>query len=334
MKAMPEPSSMDKAAILLLCMGEEAASHIIKRLSRDEVIKLSNHMAKLSGVPTDDARNVIQYFFSKFSEHSGIGKASRSFLEKTLDLALGERLAQDLVDGIYGDELREDFQKLQWVPAETLAKSFSLQHKKMQAVFLAFLPPETAAEVLHHFPKETHDDLIYRVASMTDVGDNVIEELKITVKKCMEFISNQKTAKVDGVKQAADLINRYNGDRASLMEMLKIQSEDLAKNVVENMYDFQSLIRQSDETLQAIVEAFDNESLAVCLKGAEPAVKKALLGALPKRMSESIVEQIEMMGGVTVTRVEQARKDLMALARELNEEGTIQYQIFEEKVVE
>jgi flagellar motor switch protein FliG len=334
MKPMPETSNMDKAAILLLSMGEEAAAHVVRRMSRDEVIKLSNHMSKLSGVPTDNARNVIQDFFNKFSEHSGIGKASRSFLEKTLDLALGKRLAQDLVDGIYGDELREDFQKLQWVPPETLAKSFSIQHSQMQAVLLAFLPPESASEVLAHFPKENHDDLIHRVAKMTDVGDNVIEELKITVKECMEFISSQSSAKVDGVKQAADIINRYQGDKASLIEMLKIQSEDLAKSVLENMYDFESLIRQSDETLQALVEAFDNESLAVSLKGSDPAIKKALLGALPKRMSESIVEQIDMMGGVTVTRVDQAKKDLMTLARELNEDGTIQYQIFEEKVVE
>lgn len=241
-------------------------------MSRDEVIKLSNHMSKLSGVPTDNARNVIQDFSISSASIAALGKP-RGLSLKTLDLALGKRLAQDLVDGIYGDELREDFQKLQWVPPETLAKSFSIQHSQMQAVLLAFLPPESASEVLAHFPKENHDDLIHRVAKMTDVGDNVIEELKITVKECMEFISSQSSAKVDGVKQAADIINRYQGDKASLIEMLKIQSEDLAKSVLENMYDFESLIRQSDETLQALVEAFDNESLAVSLKGSDPAIK-------------------------------------------------------------
>lgn len=334
MAAMPDTSPLDKAAILLLSMGEQAAARVLSKLSRDDVITLSGHMARLSGVSTEDARGVIQGFFDHFRSHSGISAASRDYLEKTLDLAVGKRLARGMIDGIYGDALREDMQKLQWVPAETLARFFRTEHPQMQAVLLAFLPPDTASAVLALMPEELHDDLLFRVANMKEVSDQVLDELKQTLDRCLVYVSQQSTAKVDGIRQAADILNCFSGDRASLMDMLRMHDEGIARSVTENMYDFATLGKQSREVLQVIVQEVPEESLALALKGAEPAVRDALTSALPKRMAQSISDRTRLLGLVPVSQVTGARREVMGLVRELHEQEVIQYQIFEEKVID
>ncbi|WP_115719454.1 FliG C-terminal domain-containing protein [Gallaecimonas mangrovi] len=328
-----ERADLDKAAILLLSMGEAAAARIMARLSRDEVTALSMRMAKLSGVSTQDARSVIQQFFDSYREQSGISAASRQYLERTLDLALGKRLARGMVDGIYGDALKQELNALQWVPPETLARFFRNEHPQLQAVLLAFLPPENASAVMASLPEDQHDDLLYRVANLKEVPDQVLDELKVTLTRCLSFVSEQSTAKVDGLRQAADILNRYQGDRSALMDMLKLHNEDTATAVADNMYDFMTLSRQSDEVLQTLVQEVPAETLALALKGADAKVHDALVTALPKRMAQSLDDAKQALGLVPISKVEGARNEIMQLVRTLHETGQLNYQLFEEKVV-
>lgn len=329
-----EDLSLDKAAILLLSMGEDAAAKILGHLGRDDVTILSNRMARLSGVSTEDARGVIQGFFDSFRDQSGISAASRGYLERTLDKALGQRLAKNMIDGIYGDSLKEEMLKLQWLPAETLARFFSTEHPQMQAVLLAFLPPDTASEVLSKLPSAVHDDLLYRVAGMEEINDQILTELRSTLQRCIQYVSASSTARVDGIKQAADILNRFDGDRSGLMDSLKLYDEDLAHSVSENMYDFMTLARQSSDVLQIIVQEIPEDTLSMALKGADIELRDAIMAILPRRMAQSFLDNIQHLGSVPVSRVEDARKEVMRLVRQLHEQEVIRYQIFQEKVVE
>ena len=334
-KSTTELSNLDKAAILVRFMGEEYVAKIFGKLTRDDVIKLSNRVANLPGISNEMAHNVIQQFFKEFSDHSGVSGAPRSFLESTLNQAIGNGLAQKMLDGIYGDALKEDFQKLEWVPPEILARSFKNQHVTMQAALLAFLPSETANNVLKHFPKDQHLQLITKVGRLKEVNATIIEELKIAVKECMDFASSENTANIDGVKQAADIINRYEGDQQELLESMKLSDETLAHQITENMYDFFSLARQDEETLDAIVQAVEREQLALALKGSDSVdILAAIKKSITQRMGEALEEQISLMGTQRISLVQAARKELMDKVRSMNEAEEIQYKIFEEKVVE
>lgn len=324
---------VDRAAVLLLSMGEAAAAKVFQRLSREEVEALSQRMANLSLVSTQEARGVLEQFFGDYRAHSGISAASRQYLERTLDLALGGRLARSMVDSLYGDELRGELQRLQWIPADTLARCFRAEHPQMQAVLLAFLPPETASQVLSALPAASHDDLLLRVANLKEVSEPVLMELRACLDRCLRQAVEQANASVDGARQAADIINRFQGDRAYLIEMLKMHDKDAAVAVEENMYDFVTLGRQSDDVLQQIVQEIDLDTLALALKGVEASVRTALLAALPKRMAQAIESSASSLGLVPLRKVEQARSDIMRRIRELHEQGELEYQLFEERVV-
>lgn len=324
---------LNSATVLLLSMGEEAAAQIMTRLPREDVIKIAKNMATLPDTSNDDVRDIIDDFFGRFREHSGIGKADRAYLERTLDMAFGN-ISKDLVKGIYGEELTEEIAKLDWIQSSFIAQCFKAENIKLQACLLAFMSPEKRAEVLDFLPEESHEELIRRVASLKEIQGNVVEEMKLAIEKCVNSVEGQKSAQIDGTETAAEIINHYKGNKQSLLEMIQHYDKDLAQVVLESMYDMSSLVLQTDETIQALVDSMENETIAVALKGVEEEIKDKIFFALPKRKREEMTEMVEDMGGVSVSKVESAQKELMGLARRMNEEGEIEYIIFEEKVVE
>ncbi|NJI11723.1 lateral flagellar motor switch protein FliGL [Aeromonas veronii] len=325
--------NLEKAAILLLSMGTESAAKVMQKLSRDEVQRLISKMAALSGVSAIEAKWTLQQFFNQYREQSGIGSASREYLEQTLDLALGQRLSRSLLDSLYGDVMSQDIQRLQWVPADVLARFFRNEHPQMQAVLLAFLPPQTASAVLDALPGSVHDDLLVRVASLTSVSEHVLGELRLTLDRCLTYVADQSGAKVNGVRQVADILNRYQGDKEQMLSLLREHDGDMAFEIEKNMFDFMTLRRQSDDTLQRLVQELPSELLALALKNTDPGFRKVILGAMPKRMAQTLDDQIQNQGSVSLRKVEQAREEVMQLVRELVEQGEIEFQLFEEPTV-
>lgn len=325
--------NIEKAAILMLSMGEEAAAQIFKRLNRDEVQALGQTMARLHNVSTTEAKWILQQFFVQYKKQSGISGASRLYLERTLDLALGNKFSRDFLDNLYGDSIREELQMLQWIPSETLARFFKTEHVQLQAVMLAFLPSGTSSEVLSYYPEETHDDLMFRIANLKEVSERVIEEVRHAAERCLNFFASQVGARVDGIKQVAEMINRYQGDRNALIAKLKDHDPDLITEIEKNMFDFFTLQRQTAEVLAQLLQEIPQETLAVALKGVDANFKKKILGALPKRMAQSLETMLMAPGTSSLSKVEQARAEIMQTVREMMEQGDMEYQLYEEPVV-
>ena len=327
-------SYVEQTALVLLGMGEDAAAKVLQHFSRDETQRVTRAMAKLNGIKSDSARGVIQHFFEDFREHSGIRGASKEYLSNTLRKALGNDLAKGLLNNLYGDEIRNNMQRLQWVEAETLARFIVNEHPQMQAIFLAYLPADSSSAVLKHLPQDYHDEILFRIAQLQDIDHQVANDLHELVERCIEKVSASQSTPLSGVKQAADIINRFEGDRASLMEMLKLHDENVVNEIEENMFDFVVLGRQREETMDALVQQIPLELWAVALKGSEITLQQTIKRSMPQRMAKALEDDMELRGAVVLSRVQRARQDIMQLVRELDEAGEIQLLLYEEQTVE
>lgn len=327
-------SYVEQTALVLLGMGEDAAAKVLQHFSRDETQRVTRAMAKLNGIKSDSARGVIQHFFEDFREHSGIRGASKEYLSNTLRKALGNDLAKGLLNNLYGDEVRNNMQRLQWVEAETLARFIVNEHPQMQAIFLAYLPADSSSAVLKHLPQDYHDEILFRIAQLQDIDHQVANDLHELVERCIEKVSASQSTPLSGVKQAADIINRFEGDRASLMEMLKLHDENVVNEIEENMFDFMVLGRQREETMDALVQQIPLELWAVALKGSEITLQQTIKRSMPQRMAKALEDDMELRGAVVLSRVQRARQDIMQLVRELDEAGEIQLLLYEEQTVE
>ncbi|MGR5068498.1 MULTISPECIES: flagellar motor switch protein FliG [Vibrio] len=327
-------SYVEQTALVLLGMGEDAAAKVLQHFSRDETQCVTRAMAKLNGIKSESARTVIQNFFEDFSDHSGIRGASKEYLSNTLRKALGNDLAKGLLNNLYGDEIRNNMKRLQWVEAETLARFIVNEHPQMQAIFLAYLPADSSSVVLKHLPQDYHDEILFRIAQLQDIDHQVANDLHELVERCIEKVSANQSVPLSGVKQAADIINRFEGDRASLMEMLKLHDADVVNEIEQNMFDFMVLGRQREETMDILVQQIPLEMWAVALKGSEITLLQAIKRSMPQRMVKALEDEMESRGAVALSRVHRARNDIMQMVRELDDAGEIQLVLYEEKTVE
>jgi flagellar motor switch protein FliG len=331
---MSQLNNVEKTALVLLGMGEDAAAQVLQHFSRDEVQRVTRAMAKLNGIKSDSAKQVIHRFFLDFKEHSGIRGASKEYLSNTLHKALGNDLAKGLLNNIYGDEIRNNMQRLQWVDADLLAKFILQEHPQMQAIFLAYLPPDTSSQVLTHMPQDSHDELLYRVARIQEIDHEVARDLNELIERCIEFMSANHGTAVSGPKQAADILNRFEGDRGQLIELLKLHDESVVSQIEENMFDFMVLGRQNEKTMDRLVQEVTVELWAIALKGAELRLQQAIKQSMPQRMVKALEDEMALKGAMAVSRVEKARQDIMQIARELSDSGEIELSLYQEQTVE
>ncbi|EGL0895555.1 flagellar M-ring protein FliF [Escherichia coli] len=326
-------SYLEQAAILLLCLGEEAAATVMQKLSREEVVRLSENMARLSGVKTSMARKVINNFFDEFREQSGINGASRSMLQGILNKALGTEIASSVINGIYGDEIRSRMARLQWVEPRQLAMLISEEHLQLQAVFLAFLTPEISAAVLSYLNESVQNEILYRVAKLNDVNRDVVDELDRLIERGLSVLS-EHGSKVKGIKQAADIVNRFQGNQQVILDQMRERDEEVLGQIQDEMYDFFILSRQNEEVRRRLLDEVPMEDWAVALKGTEALLHRSIYAVMPKRQAQQLEAITARLGPVPVSRIEQIRREIMGIARELEEAGEIQLQLFAERTAE
>ncbi|KVH43248.1 flagellar motor switch protein G [Burkholderia diffusa] len=327
-----EPGSIEQAAIVLLSIGEERAADVLRCLSRPELLKITQVMSGMGGIKVDAVKHALQRFFDQYREQSGIHGASRIFLQRALDLALGHDIANTVLNSIYGDSIRPKIARLQWVSPRWLAEQIVNEHVRMQAVFLAFLPPEQASKVIEALPRETRDLVLINVARLDEVEHSLLVELEELIEICLKDLDLQGT-NVEGVRQAAEIINRLPGDRMQMIELLRAHDPGVVMEIETSMYNFETLARQSDAAIGRIIEVVPLEQWAIALKGADPDVLETLKRVMPRRQIQAFDDTIRRAGPVSGARVEQVRRDIMASVKALADANEIELRLVDEDVV-
>jgi len=326
-------NSVEQAAILLLSIGEDAASQVMQKLSREEVIVLSETMARLQGVKVSQAHQAFNHFFDDYRQQSGIHGGSRAYLQSILQKSLGQEIATSVMNHIYGDAIRYRMARLQWVDTSQLSALIGQEHVQLQAIFLAFLPPDVAAEVLALQPLAQQDKILFKIARLDDINRDVIDELDRLIERGITTIS-EHGSRITGARHAANIINRLPAQQTQLLAQMKQYDADVFKALEDQMYEFFILSRQSEETLQRLFDEVSLEEWAIALKGAEPVLRDALFSIMPKRQVGQLEQTSNRLGPIPISRIEQVRRDIMAILRQLAEEGEITIQMYAERTVE
>lgn len=327
------PSLIEQAAIVLLSMGEEPAAGVLRCLGREDLLAVTQVMSRLSGIRVESVRQSMQHFFDDYREQSGVHGASRSFLQRSLGMALGNEIAGTVIDSIYGDEIRPKLARLQWASPSWLAERLGQEHPRMQAVFLAFLPPKLAGDVIEHLPATGTEALVLNVAKLKEVDRDLLTQLEQLADLYLSELGTQSVA-MEGVKQAADILNRIPGNKQEMVARLRVRDPEITAKIETEMYDFFLLASQSEPVLTQILEAVPAELWALALKGGEPAIRNAVLGAMPRRQAQGFEDQMRRSGPVPLSRVEEARREIMELIKAMVDAGELEIQLFAEAVVE
>ncbi|CAH0270151.1 Flagellar motor switch protein FliG [Massilia sp. Bi118] len=324
---------VEQAAIVLLSIGEEPAAAVLRCLEREELIELTQVMSRMSGIKVDAVKNSIQKFFDDYRQQSGLHGASRNYLKRSLDLALGSEIANSVLNTIYGDAIRPMMARLQYASPKWLADYIAAEHVQMQAVFLAFLPPALAGQIIDALPEEGRELVLLNLARLEEIDRELLAELEELVQRCLSALDTQ-SATVEGVRQAAEILNRLPNNRATMVELLRAHDPEVVSQIEMSMYDFFILSKQTEQTITRLLDEIPLEQWAVALKGAEPLLRDVILGAMPKRQAQSFEDLMRRSGPVPMSRIEQTRREIMAAVKDLADNGEIEVQLFAEATAE
>jgi flagellar motor switch protein FliG len=317
-------SGTERAAILLLTLGENEAAQVLKHMGAKEVQRIGTAMAKLANVSREEVHGVISDFSQTVESQTSVGVGADEFLRKVLVDALGQDKAASIIDRINIGRSTKGLEALKWMDPRAVAELIRLEHPQIIAIVLAYLDPDQSAEVLGHLPTNVRPDVVARIATLDGVQPSALTELDDIMEKQFAGKSAGKTSVLGGPKAAANIINFLEPSQESaLMEQIEKSDEALAARILDLVFVFDNLIDIDDRSMQELMRQIPAEKLLLALKGADEALKEKIFKNMSQRAAEMLRDDLEAKGPVRLSEVEGAQKEILQVARKLAEAGTI-----------
>ncbi|MDJ0814476.1 MAG: flagellar motor switch protein FliG [Woeseiaceae bacterium] len=324
---MSESDSMSgtqRAALLLMTLGEEEAAEVLKYMGAKEVQELGTAMASLKNVSRDEAGTVLDVFITDVEGQTAFGVNNENYVRNLLGNAFGESKAEAFLDRILVGDGAQGLDALKWMSSREVANIVEDEHPQIIAIVLAYLESAQAGEVVELLPEEIRHEIIMRVARLDDVQQSALAEIESLIASKSEKSSRGSSRKVGGEKVAAEIINALKPERGEeLLEKIKEKNEELSLRIEEMMFVFETLLKVDDRGIQALLREISNDLLVVALKGCDPEISDKILGNMSKRAATLLREDMEAKGPTKLSEVETAQKEILDIARRLADSGDI-----------
>jgi flagellar motor switch protein FliG len=317
---------VERAAILLLSLGEAPAAEVLKHMAPKEVQKIGAAMAALTNVSRDQVNAVLDNFTKALDNQTAIGVGSDEYIRKMLVQALGQDKAGGVIDRILLGGSSKGLEALKWMDPRAVAELIRLEHPQIIAIILSYLDSDQAADIIVHLPERVRIDVIQRIATLDGIQPSAMQELNEIMEKQFsgQNTSNVKSSGVGGLKAAANILNLTEASKqAAIIAGIKEGDEKLAQNVEDLMFVFEDLVEIDDRGIQALLREISSDSLIIALKGADDAMKEKIFKNMSKRAAEMLRDDLEVRPPVRLSEVETAQKEILGVARRLSESGEI-----------
>ena len=315
-------SGQEKAAILLLSVGEEHITNVFKLMDDDEIRELSQSMANLGTISS----SLVERIFVEFAEQvSSTGSLVGTYesTERLLTKILGRDRVDNIMDEIRGPAGRTMWDKLGNVNEAVLANYLKNEYPQTVAVVLSKIKSDHAARVLSTLPDSFAMEVVIRMLRMESVQKEVLDDVERTLRT--EFMSNlARTNRRDAHEMMAEIFNNFDRNTESrFMTSLEETNRDAAERIKALMFTFEDLGKLDPGGIQTLLRTFDKEKLGLCLKGASETLRNLFMSNMSERAAKILREDMEAMGPVRLRDVDEAQMQMVTLAKDLAAKGEI-----------
>ncbi len=319
-----ELAGTQRAAILLMSLGEQDAANVLKQLDAREVQRLGIAMAELKEVSRQQMSTVLDTFIGVVDGKANIASGSQDYVRRVLTQAVGKQKTDMLLDRIGNGQAGQGIEQLKWMEAKAVAQIIAAEHPQIGAIVLSHLEPEQAAAILPLLTEEMRTDVLMRIASLSEVPQSALTELDQLVEKQANAAPPATVRRVGGARTVANILNAMERDQSGA-ELGRIEKADgqMHQQIKDLLFVFDNLMDIDDRGIQALLREVGSDALAIALRGAEPEVQDKILRNMSKRAAEILKDDMEVRGPVKLAEVEAAQKEIVAVAQRLAEEGTI-----------
>jgi flagellar motor switch protein FliG len=313
-----------RAAILLMSLGEQDAANVLKQLDAREVQKLGIAMAELKEVSREQMSTVLDNFIGIADGKANIAGASQDYVRRVLTQAVGKQKTDMLLDRVSNGQTGQGIEALKWMEAKAVAQIIAGEHPQIAAIVLAHLEPEQSAGIMPLLTDDFRTEVLMRIASLNEVPQTALTELDQLVERQANVAPPAPLRRVGGARTVANILNAMERDKSGV-ELGKIEKADgeMHQQIKDLLFVFDNLLDVDDRGIQALLREVSSDTLAVALRGAEPDVQEKVLKNMSKRAAEILKDDMEARGPVKLTEVEAAQKEIIVIAQRMAEEGTI-----------
>jgi flagellar motor switch protein FliG len=320
---MESLKTTERAALLMVLLGEQQASEIVGYLNPREVQALGTAMVGVSDVSQEAVDQVLDEFIGELKKQTNLGIGLPDYIEGVLNRALGPERASSVLSRILPSSSSKGLEILSWMTPRAICDMIADEHPQVIAIILSVLEDETAADVLTFLPAAIRPQVIRRVALLDTVQPNAMAELESVMAKQFAT-STTSSASVGGVKAAANIMGKTKLEvETSVMADISGEDEDLAMRIQDNMFDFENLVDLDNRSIQILMRALEQEQMAYALKAAPEPVVEKFMANMSQRAGAMFLDEMEQMGMVRVTDAEDAQRDIIRQARKLQDAGEI-----------
>ena len=322
--AIVELTGTQKSAILMMLLGEDEAAEILKNLSPREVQHLGGAMYSVQGVEQNTVNAVLDEFLAIIKQQTSLGLGAGNYIRNVLTKALGGDKAQSVLSRITPASSERPIEILDWMDARAISELIIDEHPQIVALIISYLDYGLAADVLGLLPLELQPEVVRRIATLETVQPDAVRELERVMQQKFQANTTLRASQIGGVKAAAKIMNfTKTAMEQRIMKDIKKDNKDLMQSIQDNMFVFDSLVISDERSLQTLLRAIDAELLVLALKGADEVLREKLFSCMSTRAAANIKDEMEALGPVRLTEVQEAQKQIIAVARKMSDDGTI-----------
>lgn len=325
MSATVSTMGVRKAAVLLLQVGKDRAATIMGHLSEAEVEQVSAEIARLESVSSTEGDAVLGEFRDMFVARTHIAQGGLTVARQLLEESLGADRAAEIMERLNAAAVQMPFQFLQRADPAQVRSFIASEHPQVIALVLAHMPADRASMLLAGLPSEQQAQVAHRIASMSRTSPEIIRSVEAVLERKMSsMLQPSEVSRVGGLDPLVNIINR--SDRATerqIVEGLEALDAALADEVKSRMFMFEDIVHLDDRSVQQVLQLVDSAGLAMALKGVTDDVRAKIKDNLSTRAAENLQLELELLGAVRLTQVEEAQQAIIRTIRQLEESGQI-----------
>lgn len=314
-----------KVAILLMQVGSERASKVLRELRESEVAEVMSEVARLRSVDSRIVEDVFEEFAVMADQNIAVTTGGLELARALLTDALGEDRGNEIIGRITKGRLDLPFEFLQHADPRQVLSFLQEEHPQTITLVLAHMPVDRAALVLGGLPEDLQQEVAVRLATMDQTSPEVVSHVEeVLANRLSTVLQSTEMADVGGVTSLVEILNR--SDRATerlILEGLEMVDEELADEVRQKMFVFEDIATLDDRSIQLVLRQVDSKDLAVALKGVKSDVRSKIMRNMSERASQNLAEEIDLLGPVRLKTVEDAQGSVVRIVRALEESGQL-----------
>ena len=317
-------SGTEKAAVIMLLLGEQQAADVIRFMAPREVNALGSSMVSVADLSQDLVNMVLDDFVSTLKTQTNLGLGTPDYVQNVFKRALGDEKAATVLGKIMPPASSKGLEILQWMDAKSIGEMVSDEHPQVIAIILSVLEHDVAAEVLEYVSESKRSEIIKRVASLDSVQPSAMAELEGIMAKQFSNNTTSRASNLGGIETAAKIMNFAKVDvESGVMSGVTKMDKDLASQIQDRMTTFDNMADIDNRSMQTLLRSIENDLLMSALRGADEAIKDKFLSNMSERARDLLLDDMEAKGPIRVSEVEAAQKAIMQIARKLSDDGEI-----------